>query len=63
MCQAVLNAVQCRVSATINNSLVKEFTREEIKVALDSIGDMKAPGPDGMPSAFYKNFWEIVGDN
>jgi hypothetical protein len=47
----------------MNNSLVKEFTREEIKAALDSIGDMKAPGPDGMPSAFYKNFWEIVGDN
>jgi hypothetical protein len=46
----------------MNENLVKEFTREEVRVALDSIGDLKAPGPDGMPSIFYKNFWETVGD-
>jgi hypothetical protein len=47
--QSLLNAVQSRVSTAMNNSLVKDFTREEIKLALDSIGDLKAPGPDGMP--------------
>ena len=31
-------------------------------MALDSIGDMKALGPDGMPAIFYKHFWSIVGD-
>lgn len=37
-----------------------DFTPEEIKEALNSIGDMKAPGPDGIPSVFYKHVWEVV---
>jgi len=41
--------------------LAKAFTGEEIKGALDSIGDLKAPGPDGMPTIFYKRFWHMVG--
>jgi hypothetical protein len=45
----------------MNDGLAKEFTEEEVKAALNSIGDLKAPGPDGMPSVFYKNFWDIVG--
>jgi hypothetical protein len=36
--------------------LRKEFSDEEIKLALDSIGNLKAPGDDGMPAVFYKNF-------
>jgi hypothetical protein len=42
---------------TPEGSLAAEFTREEIKAALDRIGDLKAPGADGMPTIFYKHFW------
>lgn len=56
----LLNAVDTKVTMAMNTSLMKDFT-EEVKKALDSIGDLKAPRPDGMPSVFYKNFWEIVG--
>jgi hypothetical protein len=46
----------------MNDLLCNEFSEEEVKPALDSIGDLKAPSPDGMPSVFYKRFWENIGD-
>jgi hypothetical protein len=42
----------------MNEKLMKEFTFDEVKAALDSIGDLKAPGPDGMPSGFLQ---EVLG--
>lgn len=59
--QQLLDAVQPRVTAHMNEYLMKEFTEEEVKIALDSIGDLKAPGPDGMPSVFYKKLLDVVG--
>ena len=46
-----------------NDILLKEFSDEEIKQGLDSIGNLKAPGHDGMPAIFYKAFWETIGDD
>ncbi|GFS20241.1 LINE-1 reverse transcriptase homolog [Elysia marginata] len=34
-----------------------EFTEEEISVALKSMKNGSAPGPDGIPVEFYKTFW------
>lgn len=45
----------------MNSDLVREFTPEEVKSALEAIGDLKAPSPDGMPAVFYKRFWDTVG--
>jgi hypothetical protein len=60
-CQQLLQAVERRVTSEMNATLTREFSAEEVKSALNSIGDMKAPGPHGMPSIFYKRFWENVG--
>jgi hypothetical protein len=51
-----------RVTQDMNELLCKEFKAEEVKEALESIGDLKAPGMDGMPSVFYKRSWEFVGE-
>lgn len=59
----VLQHVSPRVTQDMNHMLTQEYTDEEIKRALDDIGDMKAPGADGMPSLFYKQFWSIVGED
>ncbi|XP_073360407.1 uncharacterized protein [Aegilops tauschii subsp. strangulata] len=60
--EELLCHIDTRVTPAMNELLCKEFTEKEVLAALDSIGDLKAPGPDGMPSLFYKKCWDIVGD-
>ena len=47
----------------MNEELNKPYTREEVKKAMYSIGDLKAPGPDGLHTVFYKRFWHIIGED
>ena len=44
-------------------SLNRRITQEEIKNAIFSINDSKAPGPDGFTSLFFKKAWSIVGSD
>jgi hypothetical protein len=60
--ERVLETVTPRVTNQMNALLTAEYTEDEIKRALDDMGDLKAPGADGMPAIFYKRFWGIVGD-
>jgi hypothetical protein len=57
-----LENIQVRVSPQMNEALAADFSKEEFKEALDSIGDLKAPGADGMADLFYKWFWGTVGE-
>lgn len=43
-------------------ALIRPMSQEEIKAALFSIGESKAPGPDGYTSGFFKKAWPTVGD-
>ncbi|XP_051220216.1 uncharacterized protein [Lolium perenne] len=56
-----LAVVASVVTSEMNSFLRRPFTVEEVKTALVSMGDLKAPGPDGMPAIFYKRFWELIG--
>jgi hypothetical protein len=47
----------------MNRGLTAPFTAEEVKKSLWSIGDLKAPGPDGLHAIFYKRFWDMLGDD
>ncbi|GJX00245.1 RNA-directed DNA polymerase, eukaryota, reverse transcriptase zinc-binding domain protein [Tanacetum coccineum] len=42
------------------NFMIREVNDREIKDAMFSIGDNKAPGPDGFSAKFFKNAWHIV---
>jgi hypothetical protein len=46
----------------MNIALTRTDTEEEVWDALQAIEDLKAPGPDGVPSIFYKKFWQLLGD-
>jgi hypothetical protein len=56
-----MNAVQRKVSPTMNDSLLAAYTEEEITTVLNGIGDLKAPSPDGMPAIFFKKLWDLIG--
>lgn len=61
--QRLLDCVDNKVTSEMNSGLLQEFPREEVYAALKSIGNLKAPGPDGMPAIFYKEYWDIVCDD
>ncbi|XP_071676904.1 uncharacterized protein [Lolium perenne] len=60
---AVLNKVTPRVTSIMNDKLLAPFSADDVKKAAFSIGDLKAPGPDGLHAIFYKRFWSICGDD
>lgn len=45
------------------DSLETPFTEEQIKKAVWQLGADKAPGPNGFPICFYRNFWDLVKDD
>lgn len=49
-----------KVSQEENEFLIKPFTMEEIEVALKEMKTNTAPGPNGLPVCFYKEFWPQV---
>lgn len=58
----VLADVQRCVTQDMNTRLLAPFSYEEVKKALFHIGDLKAPGPDGLHAVFFKRFWNLLGD-
>ena len=47
----------------MNNSLIRNFSKVEVEVALKQMAPLKAPGPDGMPPAFFQHYWDSIGDD
>jgi hypothetical protein len=50
------------MTGEMNSRLCAPYTREEVKKALFNIGDLKAPGPDGLHAIFYKRYWSLIGE-
>ncbi|XP_074277345.1 uncharacterized protein LOC141600981 [Silene latifolia] len=44
------------------DTLLQPVSKSEVKNAIFSIPNHKAPGPDGFLSAFFKESWSIIGD-
>ena len=48
------------VSAEANAALVAPFSEEEVLAAIKGMNPSSAPGPDGLPVAFFKTFWPTI---
>ncbi|XP_042974662.1 uncharacterized protein LOC122306298 [Carya illinoinensis] len=57
-----LEDLRGRVIDDMNVELTKDFTKEEVKEALNQMHPTKSPGPDGMPPLFFQQYWHIVGN-
>lgn len=56
----------CRVSFPVLSDddirlLARPISMDETKSALFSMGNLKAPGPDGFHLMFFKSQWDILG--
>jgi hypothetical protein len=60
---AFLEKIITKVTEEMNERLIAPFTAEDVKKAVFQIGDLKAPGPDGLHAIFYKKFWHLVGND
>ena len=61
--QGILEVIQPIVTEEMNTNLTREFTRQEVDLALKEMAPLKAPGPDGMPPLFFQSFWPLIGDD
>ena len=43
--------------------LTREFSLDEIKVAVFQISHNKSPGLDGFTAEFYQHFWDLIKDD
>ena len=58
----VLHGVKPRVSQEMNDKLLQPFHASEVQIALKQMEANTAPGPNGLPPIFYKQFWAKIGD-
>ncbi|CAM8914180.1 unnamed protein product [Rhodiola kirilowii] len=57
---AELGDVTACITNDMNVNLLREVTEDEIKMAVFSLGPLKAPGIDGFPAVFYQKFWDKI---
>jgi hypothetical protein len=56
----IINLMKSKLTAAMNESLIKDFSDWEIEKALFQIGPLKAPGPDGFHARFFHRNWRFL---
>ena len=53
----VVASIPCSILDKTNQSLITEYTREEVVTALKQMEPLKAPSLDGLPPLFFQHYW------
>jgi hypothetical protein len=61
--EQVVECIPRVVTHEMNKLLTCQFTPEEVHAALQQMGPLKAPGPDGLPPLFYQKYWHLLGED
>ncbi|GMI87724.1 hypothetical protein HRI_002441700 [Hibiscus trionum] len=59
--EAILHGVRECITQSMNDSLNKPYTYEEVCTAVKTMVPLKASGIDGLGAIFYQKFWHIIG--
>ena len=51
------------VTEDMNSCLIRNFSKDEVEIALKQMAPLKAPFPDEMPQIFFQHYWEGIGDD
>ena len=57
----ILSGIHPAISEEDAGLLSRDFHASEVRLALDQMAPLTAPGPDGMSPIFYESFWHIMG--
>ncbi|KAL4325183.1 hypothetical protein GQ457_11G026720 [Hibiscus cannabinus] len=60
---AFLEHITPSVTEDMNSGLLATFTAEEVIAAFRDINPRKSPGIDGLPSGFFRQHWDILGED
>lgn len=58
-----LDCIPRLVTTQMNDCLTRRVSSDEIKLTLDSLGAMKAAGPDGLNGLFFQKNWGTVKED
>ena len=60
--ESLIDDLEFVLSDFERDSCEGEFTKDELFAALGGLQTWKSPGSDGLPTEFYKVFWQDLGD-
>jgi hypothetical protein len=58
--EGCLAFLEARVTSSMNDELLQEFTMEDIDAALSQMHPLKSPSPDGFSACFYQRSWATL---
>lgn len=59
----IVDTVPVKVAKAMNLVLTTPYSREEVRITLFQMFPLKSPGPNGYPSQFFQNKWDVCGDD